>query len=357
MNLEGYVKKLAAGEWDPPRAVVYGKESLGVGETASKILAAVERGGANRITLDGKKLDAGALGDELAQMPLFAERRVVFVDGAGSKDEMNDLVERVENEPDLFLLVRHYGETDKRHRWYKKCSAGGAAFEFPEPKQRDMPKRIREVARSLDVDLPEASALALAALVGLNLLTARNELRKLRLFVSPRTSVTPEDVEAVVGRSRDTLIYEITRAVAGDDPSRSFADLKDLLRQGVSAGAILTLLAREVRFLLQAKILLREDRGIRTASRAYESLTPYLRDRLPREVKDRFGKGRSNLVTQNPYVVFLHLKEAPKYEGAALAGLLAAFSRADRAVKRGAGSPETVLYATVAAAASKGRRP
>lgn len=357
MKLDGHVKSLAAGEWEPRRAVVFGEDHLGVGETTALLLKTLEKGGASRITLEGKKLSSGVLGDELAQMPLFAERRVLFVDGVGSKEGMNELVDRALKEPDLFLLVRQYGKVDKRHGWFKKCAAGGTAFEFAEPKEHEMPGRVRELAKNLHLEISEAGAGAIASQVGTDLLTARNELEKLRLFIAPRTAVAVKDVEAVVGRSRETLIFKITDAIAGENPARSFDDLKDLLRQGVSAGAILTLLAREVRFLLQAKVILREDRGLRAACRSYAGLQPYLRDRLAPETRNRFGKGRANLLTQHPYVVYLHVKDAPKYHGSALAGLLAALSRADRAVKRGAGSPETVLYATVAAAASRGGRP
>ncbi|MFH1681368.1 MAG: DNA polymerase III subunit delta [Candidatus Eisenbacteria bacterium] len=355
MNLEAFLKRLESGKWEPARAFVYGEETLGVEEATSAILAALGKQGATRIDLGPKEVDAAALGDAIAQMSLFAERRVVFVDGVPRRAEgLSDLLDRAAAEPDLFLLVRHGGDVDKRLRWYKRISSEGAVFRFEAVKEREMPDRIRARARLLGLEMPMEGAQAIASRVGTDLLTARNELEKLRLYASPRVKLTLADIEAVVGRSRDTLLYEITEGISGKNRERSLADLKDLLRQGVSAGAILSLLAREVRFLLQARIALREDPGIRAALRSYSAFTGVLRDRFPEERKNRFGRGRGNLFRQHPYVVFLRLGQAPSFEEEELAGLLAAFSRADRAVKSGAGSAETVLFATVAAASAGG---
>jgi len=355
VDLQTFVKRLEGGRWEPAAALVYGEETLGAEEAASAILSALEKRGATRIVLGPKETDAAALGDALSQMSLFADRRVVLLEGVPPRAEgLSDLLERAAREPDLFLLVRHSGDVDKRLRWYKKMSAEGAVFRFEAVKEREMPDRIRARARLLGLDLPIEGAQAIASRVGTDLLTARNELEKLRLYASPRKKITQADVEAVVGRSRDTLLYEITEGISGRDRERSLADLQDLLRQGISAGAILSLLAREVRYLLQARIALREDAAIRKALGSYAAFTGFFRSRFADERKDRFGKGRGNLFRQHPYVVFLRLGQAARFGEEELMSLLAAFSRADRAVKSGAGSPETVLFATVAAASAGG---
>ncbi|RPJ40510.1 MAG: DNA polymerase III subunit delta [Candidatus Latescibacterota bacterium] len=354
MDLQSLMKKLAAGAWDVRLALVYGEEPLGVEEASSAILGAIESRGATRIACGPKDTDAALLEDALSQMSLFAERRVLFVDGVSQRAEgLGDLVERIGGSEDLFLLVRHFGDVDKRLRWYKRFQSDGAVFRFDAVKERDMPARIRERASLSGLDLSADAADAIAGRVGTDLLTARNEIEKLRLYASPRTRLTLEDVEAVVGRSRDTLLYEITEGLAGRDRERSLADLRDLLRQGVTAGAILSMLAREVRYLLQAKIALREDRSLGGALRSYASFAGYLRDKVPTERKERFGKGKGNLFLQHPYVTYLRLGQASRFEEAELAGLLAAFSRADRAVKSGAGSAETVLFAVIASASGR----
>jgi DNA polymerase III delta subunit len=359
MDLRSYLEKLKKGTWEPPLALVYGEEGLGVEETSSALLTALEASGATRVPLDLKEKSPAALEDELAQMSLFAERRVVVVEGVPARaEDLGELVDRIRGRPDLFLLVRHAGDVDKRLRWYKRVSSDGAVFRFEAPKDRDMPDRIRERARLLGLDLPIEGAGAIASRVGTDLLTARNELEKLRLYASPRVRLTLADVEAVVGRSRDTILYEITEGISSKDLERSLADLKDLLRQGISAGAILSLLAREVRYLLQAKIALGKDPRLGALLRSYSSFSAAFRSRFPEEPKEGAEKGKKkrkgNLFQQHPYVVFLRLNQASRFEEAELAGLLSAFSRADRAVKAGAGSPETVLAATVAAASSGG---
>ncbi|MBN1825327.1 MAG: DNA polymerase III subunit delta [Candidatus Eisenbacteria bacterium] len=355
MTLEGFLKKWRGGKWEPSAALVYGDEELGVGETTERILSVLEVGGASRIRLEGKRLDASAPADELSQMSLFAERRVVLLDGLPDEAAaVDDLVARVEGEPALFLLIRHRGSVDRRRRWFKRIAAGGAVFPFEAVKDRDMPDRIRERARLLGLDLAVGEAQALASRVGTDLLTARNELEKLRLYISPRTEVRAADVEAVVGRSRDTILYEITEGISRRDRARALSDLKDLMRQGIAPGAILSLLGREVRFLLQAKILLGEDPAMRAASRNYNALQRHLREGLAAETRERFGSDRENLLGKHPYVIFLRFGQASRFREEELLGLLRALSRADRKVKSGAGEPETILFTAVAAASGDG---
>jgi len=355
MTLDRFLKQWEGGTWDPSVALVYGEEDLGVDEATAGILGVLEKGGANRIRLEGKKLDPSALADELAQMSLFAERRVVLLDGLpDDHSAMDGLIETVEGERDLFLLIRHRGSVDRRRRWFKRVSSGGAVFSFEAVKDREMPDRIRERARILGLELPVAEAQALASRVGTDLVTARNELEKLKLFISPRTAVRAADVEAVVGRSRDTILYEITEGISRRNRARALSDLKDLIRQGVSAGAVLTLLGREVRFLLQAKILLDEDPSLAAAARNYNGLQRRLREGLPAETRKRFGSDRENLLAKHPYVIFLRFGQAGRFRKEELLGLLRTFSRADRKVKSGAGAAETILFTAVAAASGGG---
>jgi len=351
MKLPEYVKRLGQGRWDPPAALIYGGEVLGVEEAASAIAKAVEEGGAVRTCRTGKEFDIDLFGEELSQRSLFAERRLFILDGlAPSADVMLELVEKAEGDPDLFLLVRQKGDVDKRLRWYKRISSKGAVFGFDAVKEREMPERIRERARLLGLQMSIEAAQALASRVGSDLITARNELEKLSLFVGGKKTIGLADVEDVVGRSRDTIFYEITEGIARRDRARALADLKDLLRQGVAAGAILSLLGREIRFLLQARWVLEEKPGIARSLGSYPTFSTHFRDQFPDPVKDTFGAGRGNLLRQHPYVVFLRLRQASRFRDEELLELLSAFSAADRAVKTGAGSPETVLFATLGGA-------
>lgn len=357
MTVDQLLKKIGDGEWSPHMVLVYGEENLGVEDTSSRILSALRSGGASRITLDGKRFEPSAVDEALAQMTLFAERRVIYLNGVPSgSEQMNGLVERIENRDDLFLVVRHSANVDRRLRWYKKLASGGAVFQFEAVKERDVPDRIQRIAASMELQLPIQAAQALASRVGTDLLTARNEVEKLGLYVSPRNTITIGDIEAAVGRSRDTILYEITEGIASKDRAQSLSDLKDLLRQGVSAGAILSLLAREVRFLLQAGIVLKEEPGVTPTLRNYNAFTRYFRESLSGKVKDRFGTGRNNLLRQHPYVAYLRMGQASRFSRGELFRLLRAFSRADRSIKSGIGTPETVLFTTIAAASSGGRR-
>ena len=68
--------------------------------------------------------------------------------------------------------------------------------------------------------------------------------------------IQAEDVEAVIGKTREEKVFHLTAALMKKDLPGSLSTLKDLLDQGDHPVKILAILAREIRLLLHAKLLL-----------------------------------------------------------------------------------------------------
>ncbi len=355
-SAKAMIEAVRSGKWDRPVILLYGKDALSVEKTADEIVGAVRSLEGSVQSVDGRRLRVGDLLDEIAQVSLFAQRRLFCLNGLPSKaDGIEKIVGRVKEVPDTLLLIRVEGDQvdriDRRLRWYKAIVRVGIALdEFKEVKEREVPGRIAELAGRAGLEIGDEAIRLLADRVGTNLVTARQELEKLSLYVYPSKRIEPSHIEEAVGRSREKMIFAITEGISGRNRGKALADLSELLRQGASGGAILALLARQARFLMQGRLFLRENPALRGVARSYPSFQSFFRKDFPSEWLDRFGSRRTNLFRQHPYVIYLHMNQALRFREGELFRLLGTLSKADRAIKTGAGSEQTVLFTAVAAA-------
>ncbi len=162
---------------------------------------------------------------------------------------------------------------------------------------------------------PEAAE-ALAAFVGRDLRRLDQEIGKLITYVGAERPLTLADVEALVPDTREASLFEFTDAVAQRDARRGMSILRRLLDEGYPPLVLLTMLARQVRILLQVKEL--QGQG-------------YPAPRMARELG------------LHPYVVEKALRQALSLSFPTLERMHRLLLEADLAIKTGAQNPETAL--------------
>ncbi|MGC8838693.1 MAG: DNA polymerase III subunit delta [Anaerolineae bacterium] len=162
---------------------------------------------------------------------------------------------------------------------------------------------------------PEAAE-ALAAFVGRDLRRLDQEIGKLVTYVGSERPITLEDVEALVPDTRERSLFEFTEAVARRDARRGMSILRRLLNEGYPPLVLLTMVARQVRILLQVKEA--QELG-------------YPAPRMARELG------------LHPYVVEKALRQAMNFSFPALEQMYRLLLEADLAIKTGAQDPETAL--------------
>jgi len=90
---------------------------------------------------------------------------------------------------------------------------------------------------------------------GFELRRSLTELEKLIFFVGERGTIEEKDIEEVVGKTREDSIFDLTTALSEKNQLAALAALRALLDQGTHHLVILSMIVREIRFLLQARIL------------------------------------------------------------------------------------------------------
>jgi DNA polymerase-3 subunit delta len=101
-----------------------------------------------------------------------------------------------------------------------------------------------------------AAAAAVVDRAGLDLSVLSQEADKLVLFVGDRDTITRDDVLAVVPETAEFTIWTLTDAVVGGKAAEALRALSKLRSQGQPAQLIIPMLARQLRLVWKAKMLL-----------------------------------------------------------------------------------------------------
>jgi DNA polymerase-3 subunit delta len=156
-----------------------------------------------------------AVADDLATIPLMADRRVVVIRDADkfittARERLERWVTHPPATGTLILECRSFPKTTKLAKAAVK--AGGALNECKQLRGRDLADFLNQVARTLDKRLEPAAAGRLLALIGQDQGVLAMEVEKLALFVGQRATITPDDVATLVGLTREEKIFAVMDA-------------------------------------------------------------------------------------------------------------------------------------------------
>jgi DNA polymerase-3 subunit delta len=152
---------------------------------------------------------------------------------------------------------------DKRRGLYKAISNLGVTIDCTVPKgdrradkmaQEDiLVQKMTEILKPSNKQMDKGAYLALVDMTGFDLRTFCGSLEKLIDYVGERNTITVEDVESVLKRTKKDPIYDFTNAVADRQIEKVLFFLNSLLAADFHALQILAAVANQVRRLTLAK--------------------------------------------------------------------------------------------------------
>jgi DNA polymerase III subunit delta len=248
-----------------------------------------------------------ALGVALTQ-PFFAEQRLVVVRDpaifAASRKKQEEGAEEEEKagsgEEQMLgylkapisstCLVFLCGESvDSRKKVTKAAIALGGAVECKPLKEQAAMMWAEHRAVFHRKHLHDMAARLLIEKLGTNLRLIDSELGKLALYAGDAKTITPQDVDTLVGGVAETEIFRLTEAVMVKDRPKALAMLARVLRQVDHPLQVLAALTNRFRQILTLKALvargvsLREGPGLaKMHPYAYEKMIGHVRP-YPRE--------------------------------------------------------------------------
>lgn len=259
--------------------LIYGEDSLSVEET----LASLSSDGGddslydvNTTTLNGATVNLAELEAVWSTIPFLADKRTVVVRGLlarleqgrgggssrsrGMDGEWADIGERLAHVPDSTELIFVDAAVSRNNPLLSAIRPLAQVHEFRLPSVRDMPGWVRQRADKLGAAIEPSAISALVDAIGNDTRLIDMELQKLALYRSHGRSdgssdgiIRRQDVEAMVSYVREANIFAAVDAALEGRAGFALRLAHQLLAEGRSSTYVVTMLARQVRFLIVAK--------------------------------------------------------------------------------------------------------
>jgi DNA polymerase-3 subunit delta len=199
-----------------PLYLLHGEEDLLIEATVDLIISEALEEHARSFNLDvlyGGEADARDIVSLASAFPMMSERRVVVVKDFDKLVKKDPLVSYFENPLQSTLLVLIAQKPDFRTKAFKSLMGKAAILEFCPLYERDIPDWITRRIRTLGKEVTAEASQLLGAHVGRSLRAIQNEIDKLFIYVGAQRTISPDDVNAVVGVTKKFNIFELQKAI------------------------------------------------------------------------------------------------------------------------------------------------
>lgn len=213
---------------------------------------------------NGEKLDFSTVHNDLTTLPFLSPCRVVSVEPADKfVTEHRSALEKYAAKPAssglLILDVKSFPETTK----LAKAMPDAAKITCKAPYSNKLPAWCIDWAKTRHnkVLKPDAAEM-LVEMVGTSMGLLDQEIEKLATSIGEKDAITAEDVDALVGRSRNADVFRILDAVGEGKPTEALNVLGELFAEGEDPLAVLGPLSAQLRRLASAARLLAQGQSL-----------------------------------------------------------------------------------------------
>lgn len=231
----------------------------------------------NTTVLDGRKITLPELKGACDALPFMSERRLVIVEGLltwlaegegkgklpkAKQEFLKGLLEYLPQVPPSTRLIFVESTTIKPdHPVYRLAQAEEAYIkEFPLLKGEKLAQWVRQRVKSKGGEISPAALQTLVTFVGNDLRLLNQEIEKLLTYLGRARPIEEEDVRLLVSYVQEADIFEMVDALGQRNSSLALKLLHKLLEGGSAPLALLGMISRQFRILIQVKEL--EEEGL-----------------------------------------------------------------------------------------------
>jgi DNA polymerase-3 subunit delta len=246
--------------------------------------------------------------------------------------------------PGDVCLILTAPAADRRMRLFKIISEKSRVLTFTQVKGET--KQKQSLARSVE-DLLAGSAgdalLAVGRKTGFQLRESLKMVEKLIAYSGERAVIEARDVEEAVGKTKEDTVFDLTTALAARDLSQCLLTLDELFLRGEAPVFILSMVAREIRNLRDAALLLRSGQ-LAPAYRVEMEYHDFQRAVYPAlRTGAASSRQEGGFRSQHPYVIYLALRNARSFINSDLNAWIGELAAMDLALKSTARNPRHML--------------
>jgi len=232
----------------------------------------------NITIFDGSKVTLSDLQHACDSVPFMAERRLVIVEGlltrleprgeeralsAWQKEYLEGLTQYLKRLPETTRLVFVENKPITEHHPVHRLALAeerGHVKEFEPPQGRQLNRWIEERVQKKGGQIEAAAIEELAAFVGNDLRLLDQEIEKLVAYVNWARPISEDDVRLLVSYVQEANVFEMVDALGQRNAQQAAKLLHQLLDDGEHPLALLGMIVRQFRILIQVKEL--TERGL-----------------------------------------------------------------------------------------------
>jgi DNA polymerase-3 subunit delta len=222
----------------------------------------------NTIVLDGRTTTLNDIRHHCDTLPFLSDRRLVLVRGLlerlgqkGSRADSQfllDLVDYLPNMPDTARLFFVESKTlPKSHPILKlaKSSEAGHVKTFEVPRGSELARWVRAQVRQSEAEIESQAVRALCTYVGSDLYQLYHEIEKLAAYTNRQRAITVQDVQLLTSHARQASIFDMVDALGQRNAKTASRIYHTLLDAGEHPLALMAMITRQFRLLIQVKEL------------------------------------------------------------------------------------------------------
>jgi DNA polymerase-3 subunit delta len=245
-----------------PLYLFHGEEEFLVEELTRSLLDATLDESARSFNLDivyGSDVDAKAIVSLAAAYPMMSERRVVIVKEFDKVMSKELLVPYLEIPSPTTCLAVISAKPDFRLKAYKLLRDTGVAVECKQLYDNEIPSWISSRVKKLGKKISPEACQVMQGYVSRSLREIQNEIDKLFIYVGEKQEISVDDVNNVVGMSKQFNIFELQKAIGKKDIGRAVEVMEQMLDAGEYPVAIVAGLAKYMQKIWLAQELRRRQ--------------------------------------------------------------------------------------------------
>ncbi len=289
----------------------------------------------------------------LRNLPQITAQVDDFQHISGAADDTETLIEWLGAElpKGSVLIFTVKGNVDGRSRLVKLIGRVGRYVSFAsiEPGRSGQPDRVYQgVSKKLEKFGKKISPSAFNLLqkrTGNDMHLISEAIEKIIAFVGEKTRVDERDIETLIAQSSFENIFALTDALGKRSVSQALSSLHSILESGEPPIKVNSLIARQVRLTLQAKLLVGKGELKPTVDRMnYQSFADTVFKPLAAKLSNSLpNAAQVNLLKQNPYAAYKIIQAIPFFSTEELIHGLEQTLEADIQLKSSQLDPECIL--------------
>lgn len=155
--------------------------------------------------------------------PMFAEKQVVLLKEGQHMRDIEKLESYIEHPlaSTIFVVAYKGKTTDKRTKLYKLLKKNGEIVTSEKIRDYKLLEWVSDYVKSQNLSMTPKAIALLAEHLGNNLSRIVNEIDKVTVNLSGRTSINEDDIEKYVGVSKEYNAFELQEAISRKDLAKA----------------------------------------------------------------------------------------------------------------------------------------